>query len=64
MRQVEVDACFAVGPLRSDQVEIVYRDLLVMLIEHRERGPAQDVVVDLLGWPAVFEDKGDGFVAL
>ena len=64
MRQAEVDAGFAVGFLGCGQVEGVDWDVLAMLVQDGERGPAQDVVVDLLGWAAVFEDQRDGFAAL
>jgi hypothetical protein len=45
------------------EVELVGRDLTTMLVPDVECGPGQNVIMNLLGRPAILEDEGDRFLA-
>ena len=60
--QLEVDARVAVHFLRCVDVELIKRNVTMMLVADVEHGACHGVVADLLRRPSVLEDERDGFL--
>src|SRR5580698_3592452 len=55
--QLKIDPCLLIGLRRRHQVEFLCRNGAVVLVVDVERGAREQVIVDLLGGPAVLEDQ-------
>jgi hypothetical protein len=58
-RNRELDARLEIHLSRGIQIDLVNRDVATMLVENRKGVRCQQVIVDLFGRMAVFEDKRD-----
>ena len=61
--KMEVDPGIVIHLCRRGKVELIKRNILMALVEDKEGGPSEQVIVNLLGGTAVREDKGDGFLS-
>ena len=59
----EVDPVGAIGLFGCVQVDLVHRNLAIFLIEHRESGSSEQVVVNLLRRASILEDHSNRLLA-
>jgi len=57
--KMEVDPGIVIHLCRRGKVELIKRNILMALVEDKEGGPSEHVIVNLLGGTAVREDKGE-----
>ena len=58
-RKLEIDACVTIHFLRCVDVELIKRNVAMMLVANVEHSACHGVVADLLRRPSVLEDKRD-----
>jgi len=59
---MKFDACVPIEALCRREIDLIYRDLPRVLVPDRQSRSVEQVIVNLLVGPMVFEDKSDGWL--